>query len=137
LNATPDTRDPSAGARAAGRWTISVLLAAMLGVLALAGAAGSGTSPGAGTLHPATAAAVGDPALLRSDFRLPRLQPAQPSCGGADPDGDSPTGPVTGASAAPGCDRLIAPAFAGPDPAAPLRPLHGRPQSPRAPPYLG
>jgi hypothetical protein len=113
------------------------LLLAALGVSSLAAlGAGSSMAPGTSTLNAGSTSAARDPALLRYASRLLGLQTVQPLYKGHD--GEDPVEPPPAAAA--GFDAAPADAAlqASPVPAAAAlrRPLHGLPQSPRAPPHL-
>jgi len=138
MNTTPDTCHRPTVATDARRRALPGLLLALLGVLSVTGfATGSSGSVGAGALHAATAAAAGDSGLLRSTLRLPGLHAALPFCKGDDGDDTAALAAAVATSCIPaGRDNATAEPHPAPMAASRLRPLHGQPQSPRAPPHL-
>jgi hypothetical protein len=120
------------------------LLLALLGLWSLAGmdavgkgAPGTNASDSASFGFPASSATRAEaPALLHSAQRGPCLQTLQPSCKGEDgegddADGDSATGWPADARTDAALQGKLPPLDAGV-----RRPLHGLPQTPRAPPHL-
>jgi hypothetical protein len=138
MSTIPDTWHRPSGPTGARRRALPRLLLTLLGILSVTSfATGGSVSVGASMLHATTAAAAGDSGLLRSTFRLPGLHSAQPLCKGDDGD-DTAALPTAVATSCIPAGRDIAAAKPHPAPmaASRLRPLHGQPQSPRAPPHL-
>jgi hypothetical protein len=114
---------------------IVAALLAMLGVLSLAGAWSGGAFAATGSVDTAFAATTLDSAIQRGASRLLGLQPANPLSRDDDPDDtpapplawSPPVSPVRADIGAVALPRAV-------EPAPRRRPLHGSPQSPRAPP---
>jgi hypothetical protein len=132
----PHIRHQTAGVSCVRRMGLHGPLLALLGVLVVAELATAiSISVGTNALQAASSSSAGDAALLRSTARLLGLQAAQPLLNGQDEnDTVEPVAVLAARSVPTGHDITTGPRPA--PTAARLRPLHGVPQSPRAPPLL-